>query len=88
MFSFIKETKTNFDNLRAMEDTRDSGFKDMLDTSNSFSSNMEHGERGGTDRPGGPYDRGEGEARREDRRGAGEPRKKNCRAERGSEQEA
>ena len=41
MFSFIKETKTNFDNLRAMEDTRDSGFKDMLDTSNSFSSNME-----------------------------------------------
>ena len=29
------------DNLRAMEDTLDSGFKDMLDTSNSFSTNME-----------------------------------------------
>ena len=41
MFSFIKETKTNLDNLRAMEDTLDSGFKDMLDTSNSFSTNME-----------------------------------------------
>ena len=29
------------DNLRAMEDTLDSGFKDMLNTSNSFSTNME-----------------------------------------------
>ena len=29
------------DNLRAMGDTLDSGFKDMLDTSNSFSTNME-----------------------------------------------
>ena len=29
------------ENLRAMEDTLDSGFKDMLNTSNSFSTNME-----------------------------------------------
>ena len=36
-----QETRTNLDNLRAMEDTLDSGLRDMLDTSNSFTNNME-----------------------------------------------
>merc|ERR550539_1531198 len=38
---FQKETRTNLDNLRAMEDTLDSGLRDMLDTSSSFTNNME-----------------------------------------------
>ena len=38
---FFQETRTNLDNLKAMEDSLDSGLKDMLDTSNSFTTNME-----------------------------------------------
>ena len=38
---FSQETRTNLDNLKAMEDSLDSGLRDMLDTSSSFSNNME-----------------------------------------------
>ena len=38
---FFQETRTNLDNLKAMEDSLDSGLRDMLDTSNSFTTNME-----------------------------------------------
>ena len=38
---FSQETRTNLDNLKAMEDSLDSGLRDMLDTSSSFNNNME-----------------------------------------------